>query len=423
MIMNKRDVLELRKRLKADQCNIDHLAGCYVDGTKNKVVRLNEFFPQLELVELQKYLEIAKKALGGTIGNNILELEFPSEEEQPGGKQQLLCGLRADGLKNEELLDAFYDQIIKGYRCDGNFLILIFHDTYDVITKTSDRMKLDESEEVYEYLLTTICPVMLSKPGLGYLSEENRIGARIRDWVVGAPELSFLFPAFDDRSADIHRVDYFVKDAKDSHPDFIEDVLGCGVKRTKTEKQQTFTAFVKHAFRQDEEKAEEVLFELEESLSLRAGEETKESETLSAPLEISEEVLSEILQENEIEEEPARQIIESVKQEFSGEEVALSDLIDEKALKHYAPVKRERELVKEVESLKQRLDQNETPERPLTESVDSSSERAFDVTLQVNDEIASEISARRIGDRNYILIPYDDGQSIRVNGESRTYEV
>ena len=82
----------------------------------------------------------------------------------------------------------------------GNYLILLYLDSYDVMTRTKDNINVDESEEVYKYMLCAICPVTLSKPGLGYLEKEQRIGARIRDWVVGAPETGFLFPAFNDRS-------------------------------------------------------------------------------------------------------------------------------------------------------------------------------------------------------------------------------
>lgn len=92
-------------------------------------------------------------------------------------------------------MDAFYDLVIDSYDYVGNYLILVFHDAYDVMTKTSDNNKLDESEEVYEYLLCAICPVNLTKPGLGYREDENRIGPRIRDWVVGArtPDLFSCF--------------------------------------------------------------------------------------------------------------------------------------------------------------------------------------------------------------------------------------
>ena len=125
-------------------------------------------------------------------------------------------GLRESKLKNDDLMDTFYDMIIDSYDYVGNYLILIFHDAYDVMTKTSDNDKLDESEEVYEYLLCAICPVNLTKPGLGYREDENRIGPRIRDWVVGAPDTGFVFPAFTDRSTDIHSVMFLYKGYQDT---------------------------------------------------------------------------------------------------------------------------------------------------------------------------------------------------------------
>ena len=183
-----------------------------------------------------------------------------------GGKQQFLMGLKSSELKNEELLNTFYQQIIDSYDYVGNFLILLFHDAYDVITKTNDNAKLDESEEVYEYVLCSICPVVLSKPGLGYREDEHRIGARIRDWVVGVPENGFLFPAFTDRSTDIHAILYYARNAKEPHPELMENGLGCGSKQTATEKKEAFRAIVKSAVI-DEEKSEEVFMEIQEGLN------------------------------------------------------------------------------------------------------------------------------------------------------------
>ncbi|MDE6607276.1 MAG: DUF4317 domain-containing protein, partial [Lachnospiraceae bacterium] len=183
--MTKKDVSELKKRFTKNDCTFTKLCGCYVNANKEIVVTFDETFLNLEDEEFYKYLEIAKKTLSGTLGNNLLELEFPTAEENAGGRQQFLMGLRSSALKNEELLNSFYQLIIDSYDYVGNFLILMFHDAYDVIIKTNDNAKLDESEEVYEYLLCSICPVSLSKPGLGYREDENRIGARIRDWVVG----------------------------------------------------------------------------------------------------------------------------------------------------------------------------------------------------------------------------------------------
>ena len=165
--MNKKEVLELKTRMKKNSCTFTKMSGCYVNAAKEIQLTLNETFLNLEEDEFYKYLEIAKKALSGTVGNNLLELDFPTEEEAEGGKQKFLLGLRESKLKNEGLLDTFYHLIIENYHYVGNYLILVFHDAYDVITKTTDNSRLDESEEVYEYLLVAICPVTLTKPGLG----------------------------------------------------------------------------------------------------------------------------------------------------------------------------------------------------------------------------------------------------------------
>lgn len=129
--------------------------------------------------------------LSGTLGNNLLNLQFPLEEEEVGGRQQILMALRDSELNDETLLDTYYDLVIDTYDEAGNYLILLYLDSYDVMTRTKDNINVDESEEVYKYMLCAICPVTLSKPGLGYLEKEQRIGARIRDWVVGAPETGF----------------------------------------------------------------------------------------------------------------------------------------------------------------------------------------------------------------------------------------
>ena len=159
--MTKKDVLELKRRFTKNDCTFTKLCGCYVDGQKNIVVNIQETFLNLKDEEFFKYLEIAKKALSGTIGNNLLELDFPTAEENAGGRQQFLMGLRESKLKNPDLLERFYQLIIDSYDYVGNYLILVFHDAYDVITRTTDNSQLDESEEVYEYILCALCPVDL----------------------------------------------------------------------------------------------------------------------------------------------------------------------------------------------------------------------------------------------------------------------
>ncbi|MCR4651183.1 MAG: DUF4317 domain-containing protein [Lachnospiraceae bacterium] len=416
--MNKKDVLELKKRYKKESCTINRMAGCYVDGNKEKILKLNEDFLNLKEEEFYKFMEIAKKTISGTIGNNILELEFPLDEEAPGGRQQFLYGLRSDALKNEDLLDRLYDLIIDSYQYVGNYLILVFHDTYDIMTKTSDNNKLDESEEVYEYLLVSVCPVTLSKPGLGYRSDENRIGARIRDWVVGVPDLGFLFPAFDNRSADIHKVDYFVRDAKDSHSEFVTDVLGCGPKKTAAEQRIAFSSIVKRAYGINEEGGEEALVAIQESLNNRidTGEEMTDKERESILLDGK--VIEEVLQENNIEGEPARIIREIVQEEFADELPAVANLIDNKALEANAKEKEKRELVKEVATLKTELAKKtqEYEETITAKEAEEEEEKKYDIVVRVKPSRADKIRSQMIDERKYLIIPLEEDDELNVNG-------
>lgn len=226
--MNNSDVLEIRKRFKKEKTTIGRITGCYVTGADKKIqTYIDTDFVDLEEAEQFKYIEIIKKGLSGVLNKNLLSLKFKDEAQGAGGQQQSLLALKNSELKNRDMLEAFYQQIIDTYYCVGNYLILLIHDVYDVMTKTEDKMALDESEEVYSYILCCICPVNLSKPGLSYHEEENIIANRNRDWVVDMPDATFLYPAFNDRSSDVNEVLYYVKNIEEMHSEFIDNVLGC----------------------------------------------------------------------------------------------------------------------------------------------------------------------------------------------------
>ena len=214
--MTKQEISEIKKLLTPKNCSITRICGCYVDGEKNKKTELRQAFLALPEEEMFKYFEILRKALSGTIGKNLLTLEFPLKSEEEGGTQEFLMRLKESKLKDDVLLEQFYDKIIENYEFVGNYLILVIHDVYDVPGKTTDGIEMeDASDEIYEYLLTCICPVELSKPGLSYDAAENTFRNRVRDWVVGLPDTGFLFPAFTDRSSDIHSTLYYTKNSEE----------------------------------------------------------------------------------------------------------------------------------------------------------------------------------------------------------------
>lgn len=434
--MRKKDILELKRRLKKDDCTFTKMCGCYVNGEKNIILNFKETFLNLEEDEFFKYLEIAKKVLSGTIGNNLLELNFPLNEENTNEKQSFLMALKKSKLKDDNMLDSFYKSIIDSYDYTGNFLILIFHDAYDVITKTKDNLKLDESEEVYEYILCAICPVSLSKPGLGYLEDDNRIGVRVRDWVVEPPTNGFVFPAFIDRSSDVNSVMYYTKNAKDSHPELMEEVLGCSSKKTATEKKETFQNIITNAFGSDEEKSESLFMEIQENLNSIIDENNNLNGKDSESVILTNDTIQDILAENGVSEEISTKIEKFYTKEFGNTPPIAEDLVDTKALKANEQKKKEKNLEKQVEILQNKLEHTNkkleeasknktdleinsenTPETASDDSIQNINPEAdYDIVLKVKPQKVPQIKSQIIDGQKCIIIPIDDNEQANVNG-------
>lgn len=243
--MNKKEIAEIKKQFTQERCAITRICGCYVDGEKNKKTELKEAFLSLPEEEMFKYFAIFRKALSGTVGKNLLTMEFPLASEEAGGTQDFLMQLRASSLKDENLLEEFYDKIIENYYSVENYLILLIHAVYDIPGKSSDGEEMfDASDEVYDHILCCICPVTLSKPGLSYDEESNAFHTRICDRVVNMPDIGFLFPAFHDRSTDIHSLLYYAAKPEELRMEFVEPVLGCNLPLSAGDQKETFQTIV-----------------------------------------------------------------------------------------------------------------------------------------------------------------------------------
>jgi hypothetical protein len=243
--MTKKDVLEIRHQFAQSTCSIDKICGCYVDGDRRKIAKMKEAFLSLPEEEAFKYFDIFKKNLSGSIGKNLITMSFPTDQEFDGGTQEFLLKLRNSKLEDDELIEQFYDKIIESYDYTGNYLILLIHDTYDVPGKTSDGLTMDDaSDEIYEYIMCCICHVNLSKAGLSYFDTENTFHNRIRDWIVDVPDIGFLFPAFIDRSADIHNVLYYTKKPEELHDEFVKYMLGTSSPVSAGTQKETFQAII-----------------------------------------------------------------------------------------------------------------------------------------------------------------------------------
>lgn len=250
--MIKQEINEIKRLFTPSNCSITRICGCYVDGEKNKKTEFKEAFLSLPEEEIFKYFELLRKTLSGNIGKNLLNLEFPTGSEQEGGTQEFLLRLRDSKLKDDALLEEFFDRIIGSYEFVGNYLILLIHDAYDVPGKTTDGLTMDDaSDTVFEYIMCCICPVALSKPGLSYDAEINEFHNRVRDWVVNMPETGFLFPAFNDRCSDIHSTLFYNKNSEEPHNEFVEGILGCPLPLSAGGQKETFQMIIEETLGDD----------------------------------------------------------------------------------------------------------------------------------------------------------------------------
>ena len=296
--MIKQEINELKRLYTPSNCSITRICGCYVDGEKNKKTEFKEAFLSLPEEEIFKYFELLRKTLSGSLGKNLLNLDFPLASEQEGGTQAALLALRDSKLKDDALIEEFYDRVINTYEYVGNYLILLIHDAYDVPGKTTDGLTMDDaSDTVFEYIMCCICPVNLSKPGLSYDNINNEFHNRIRDWVVEMPETGFLFPSFNDRATDIHSTLFYSKNPEEAHSEFVENILGCTMPLSAGTQKEAFQALI------EETLGDEVEYEVVKNIHENLTELIEEHKEIPEPLTLDKHQVKSLFEKSGVKEE------------------------------------------------------------------------------------------------------------------------
>ncbi|MBE5921479.1 MAG: DUF4317 domain-containing protein [Lachnospiraceae bacterium] len=375
--MIKKEISEIKRQFTNEHCTITRLCGCYVDGEKRKMAEIKEAFLSLPEDEIFKYFEIFRKSLSGTLGKNLINMEFPKNLDFQGTSQAFLYQLRESRLTNPELLESFYDKVIETYDYVGNYLILLIHAAYDVPGKTSDGIEMnDASDEVYEYILCCICPVNLSKAGLSYDAETNTFRNRIRDWIVELPETGFLFPAFNDRSTDIYSLLYYAKNAEMLHDMFIHDFLGCTLPLSAGTQKETFHSLIADTLGPACE------YEVVKNIHDKLNEMIEEHKDIPQPLLLEKEKVKTLFAD-------------------SGVENSVLNQFDETYEKHFSHIPE--------------------PERPALIATNLTNSRTFEiktpeVVIKVNPERTNLVDTRIIDGKRCIVIEITD--EVSVNGIS-----
>ena len=202
-MIDREDMLALTRRMTVKRTSMTRIAGGYMDSDGCIVGTFNIAFLKLSPADREKNLQIAKKVPFAETNQNLQEYKFLQENMQNDSLWKLLMGMRACGLKNDALMETFYEIVGANYKSKGDYAVYVFHDRYDIPMKGTDHERQGESEKMYEYLICVICPVS-------------------GDYESGEPECGFLFPAFMDESAALNYIDIYQADMNHPHIELLE---------------------------------------------------------------------------------------------------------------------------------------------------------------------------------------------------------
>ena len=368
--MTDKELREIKRRFRPDKNNILNLKGCLVNSEKTIVSHINQPMASCSVEDSEKILGIMKKAISGSLGTNLLDLEFPAEAPSVSEKHKVLMELKNTYLKNENALNCFYRQVIESVHFEGSFAILLASDNYDVFSYSEDGEKADSSE-IFSYIICAVCPVKPLNAGLCYRDYDTSFRSLDEQTLLCPPEIGFMFPAFDNRSTNIYNTLYYTKNVADVHPEFIDNIFGLPLPMSATEQKDSFDACLKETL------AEECDFEVVRSVHDQISEMVQEhkDQKQEEPLKLSKKELKNVLEYCGIEEEKVEEFGEKFDEQFGkNAEISPKSIVDVKKFEVVTP----------------------------------------DVSIKVNPERTDLVSTQVINGVRYIMIRANEG--VEVNG-------
>ena len=239
--MNDKEIAELRRRFRADKTSISRIRGAYVNEKREIISEMDQSVAMMTETEADEILSLLKKTLSGKVDTNLIDIHFTTQQVMESPEHKLLCNLRETALQDNDLVHEFYRKIISSLEIEGNYMILLASDAYDVFTYRKDGGKDDESTELFRYVLCAVCPIKMAKPALSYYVRENCFRNVVADSMISPPALGFMFPAFDNRSTNLYGALYYTRATDNSHTEFTDAIFNAGpLPMPATEQKETF---------------------------------------------------------------------------------------------------------------------------------------------------------------------------------------
>ena len=246
--MNDKEIAELRRRFRADKTSISRIRGAYVNEKREIISEMDQSVAMMTETEADEILSLLKKTLSGKVDTNLIDIHFTTQQVMESPEHKLLCNLRETSLQDNDLVHEFYQKIISSLEIEGNYMILLALDTYDVFTYRKDGAKDDESSELFRYILCAVCPIKMAKPALSYYVRENCFRNVVADSMISPPALGFMFPAFDNRSTNLYGALYYTRATDNSHTEFTDAIFNAGpLPMPATEQKETFRSVLADA--------------------------------------------------------------------------------------------------------------------------------------------------------------------------------
>ncbi len=369
--MNEKEIGEIRRRFNPEKTSITKVRGCYVSAKGEITSQFGQSLASTPQEEVENLLSTLKRTLSGSLGKNLTDIVFTTQQVADSDEHRLLMALRETELKDEEVTTAFYEKITSSLALDTPYMILLAYDKYDIPYRAKDGGMLpDGSNDVYAYILCSICPIKETKPVLSYNVPDNVFENRGVERLVSPPELGFLFPAFDDRCANLYSALYYSKRAEENHPEFIDSVFRVEPPMPAAVQQETFRTLLAESL------GDQCSYDVVQGVTDRLREmvDNHKARKDPEPLVVSKRVLSEVLRDCEVEEEKISAFAQQYEEEFGEQAVSPKNLIDQKETQVRTP----------------------------------------NILIKVEADYAHLVETRLIDGKKYILIRAEDG--VEVNG-------
>ena len=242
--MNEKEISEIRRRFNPQKTNITSVHGCFINEKREITAEFSQVLANLTPDETESLLALLKKLLSGGIDRNLLDIEFSNEQVLGGAEHKRLLKLRDSSLNDETALKELFTDIISAVKTEGSFLILAAADSYDVFTYTEDGKKSEDSTELFKYFVCGVFPLKLTKPQLSFTAFDSAFKNIAANSVICAPEVGFMFPAFDDRAANIYNTVFYTKDSGADHSEIIGKLFAAKPPMPADSQRETFNTLL-----------------------------------------------------------------------------------------------------------------------------------------------------------------------------------